>query len=262
MELDSNSSRHAIFAVLVAFWGATSVAGASETFGRSFVDHFDTLDEARGYKSDGWTNGPHQRCWWSGDHALVAGGRLTLTMEEGGLLDPDLCAEVQTRETYGYGVYEARMRGSSGSGLVSAFFTYTGPPLGVPRHDEIDFELLGQNSREMQLNFYSNGKGDHETYVDLGFDAGSTFATYAFDWQPDSITWYVNGRQVHQVKGRRQLPSHPGKIFFSLWAGTSEVNDWLGPFAFPARPPSVEIEWVAYTAPGEPCQFAGSVACR
>jgi endo-1,3-1,4-beta-glycanase ExoK len=187
---------------------------------------------------------------------------LVLGMEDGGLFESDLCAEVQTTERFGYGLYEARMRGASGSGLVSAFFTYVGPPLGVPEHDEIDFELLGQESREMQLNFYTGGKGGNEKFVDLGFDGGTTFANYAFDWQPDRITWYVNGRKVHEVTDKRMLPSNPGKIFFSLWSGTNVVNDWLGPFSFPDKPPRVFVDWVAYTAPGEACQFPGSIACR
>ena len=32
---------------------------------------------------------------------------------------------------------------------------------------------------------------------DLGFDASQGFHTYGFDWQPDKITWYVDGKAVY-----------------------------------------------------------------
>ena len=32
---------------------------------------------------------------------------------------------------------------------------------------------------------------------DLGFDASEGYHTYGFDWQKDSITWYVDGKAVY-----------------------------------------------------------------
>lgn len=44
---------------------------------------------------------------------------------------------------------------------------------------------------------------------DLGFDASQGFHTYGFDWQADSITWYVDGEPVY--KATDNIPSTPGK---------------------------------------------------
>src|SRR3546814_5031761 len=80
-------------------------------------------------------------------------------------------------------------------------------------HDEIDFEFLGKSPRQVQVNYYTARKGGHETMIDLGFDASEDFHTYAFEWRPDSIRWFVDGRQVHEETGQRgPLPSTPGKI--------------------------------------------------
>ena len=70
----------------------------------------------------------------------VRGGvlQIALTKERNPLRDYR-CGEVRTRKALGYGLYEARIRAASGSGLNSAMFTYSGKPL-TPVHDEIDFE--------------------------------------------------------------------------------------------------------------------------
>jgi endo-1,3-1,4-beta-glycanase ExoK len=86
-------------------------------------------------------------------------GRLRLVLDHVPSSEPTyLCGEIQSRAVYGYGTYEVRMRAARASGTVSAFFTYVGPPHGKP-HDEIDFEVLGRSTREVQINTYVAGKG-------------------------------------------------------------------------------------------------------
>ena len=52
----------------------------------------------------------------------------------------------------------------------------------------------------------------------------------------------------------------PQRIYFSLW-GSDTLIDWMGPFAEPAGPLDMQVDWVAYTAPGDKCQFPESIAC-
>jgi len=82
------------------------------------------------------------------------------------------------------------MKPAKNVGIVSSFFTYTGPTDGTP-WDEIDIEFLGKDTTKVQFNYYTNGVGNHEKIVNLGFDAANSYHTYAFDWQPNSIKWYV-----------------------------------------------------------------------
>ncbi|WP_346772377.1 family 16 glycosylhydrolase [Chelativorans sp. AA-79] len=163
------------------------------------------------------------------------------------------CAEIQTTARFGYGVYEARMKTDEGSGINAAFFSYTNSP-----HDEIDFEVLAKDTSKVSLNTYVSGKPNHGTTVDV--PGGTTqFNHYAFVWEEGRLRWYVNGKLVHEATGS-DLPTHPQKLMLSHW-GSDTFTEWMGPFEDPGRKLIMEVDWVAYTAPGESCQFPESVAC-
>ncbi|MCF3638940.1 glycoside hydrolase family 16 protein [Rhizobium sp. TRM95111] len=227
--------------------------------GTSFVENFDHLNTRFWYVSDGWNNGGHQNCTWSKDQVGIREGVLQLTFEERTAGDRKFaCGEVQTRKRYGYGTYEARMKAATGSGLNSAFFSYIGPTDKKP-HDEIDFEVLGKNSAKVQVNQYVGGKGGNEKLVDVPGGADGGFNDYAFVWQKDRLRYYLNGKLVQEVSDPDKLPGNAQKIFFSLW-GTDKLSDWMGAFAYEG-PTTLEVDRVAFTAEGDACPFADSVAC-
>ncbi|WP_109576676.1 glycoside hydrolase family 16 protein [Aminobacter sp. AP02] len=245
---------------LVGLLAATGGALAEDATGKSFVDNFDSLSSSRWFVSDGWDNGKHQNCTWSKDQLKLADGKLILTFEKKPFKNRDYsCAEVQTKQRFGYGTYEARMKTGTGSGLNAAFFTYIGPVHKQP-HDEIDFEVLTKDPSKVQVNAYVGGKSNDEKLVDVAGGTDQGFNDYAFVWEKQRLRWYVNGKLVHEVTDASQLPSHPQKIFFSLW-GTDTLREWMGAFVDPGKPVTMAVERVAFTALGEPCQFEGSVAC-
>ena len=92
------------------------------------------------------------------------------------------CGEIQSRQRFGYGVYEARLRAVRGSGFNTAFFTYIGPVDKEPWH-EIDFEVLGKDPSQVQLNQFVDGKGGNEKLVVVAGDADRDFHDYAFVWE-------------------------------------------------------------------------------
>ena len=238
---------------------ATPLAAQGGATGASFVEKFDRLDKNRWYVSNGWNNGTHQNCTWSVKQVAVNGGKLRLSFDAASGGDRKYaCGEVQTKQRFGYGTYEIRMKSATGTGLNSAFFTYIGPTDKKP-HDEIDFEILGKNTGRVQVNQYVAGKGDNEKLVKVPGGADRGFNDYAFVWQKDRLRYYLNGTLVHEVTDPKKLPKNAQKIFVSLW-GTDTLSDWMGRFAF-AGPTALEVERVAFTAEGERCQFAQSVAC-
>lgn len=226
----------------------------------SFFEPFDKLDERRWYVSDGWVIADWHGCTWSRQAARVSGGMLRLQLFKASNKYREYkCGEVKTKARLGYGWYEARIRTAAGSGLNTAMFTYSGPPL-TKVHDEVDFEFLGKSPTKVQLNYYIAAKGGRETLPDLGFDASKGFHIYAFEWTPDRIRWFVDGRLVRTATGA--LPQVSGQFFVSLWNGGKGVDDWLGR-ADPARiPASADIDWIAYTRSGERCRFPESTSCR
>jgi endo-1,3-1,4-beta-glycanase ExoK len=248
--------KNTVLALLLTAGPLAAQDGAS---GTSFVEEFDTLDTGLWYVSDGWNNGAHQNCTWSKDQAAVQGGKLVLSFDAKPAGEREYaCGEVQTRKRYGYGTYEVRMKSATGPGLNSAFFTYIGPTDKKP-HDEIDFEVLGKDTSRVQLNQYVAGKGGNEKLVEVAGGADSGFNDYAFVWRKGRLDYYVNGTLVHEVTDQKKLPANAQKIFLSLW-GTDTLSDWMGRFAFAGRT-TLEVERIAFTAEGEPCQFDGSVAC-
>jgi len=244
----------------------SSTAGAATEMGKSFVDTFESFDRERWYISHGWSNGPHQSCaWFNRNVKLLSSKEVMLSLTDETLLDRKYtCAEIQTTDKYGYGTYEVRMRPAKASGTVSAFFTYVGANTETKGQDEIDIEFLGKDTHAVQLNYYVNGDGDHAKIVQLGFDASTRIESYAYEWLPDSIRWFINGKLVHEVKAEpgKPLPTRAGKIFISMWSGAgADTENWLGPFKYPGKALTAIYGRIAFTAAGEPCQFEGSVVC-
>jgi endoglucanase len=196
------------------------------------------------YASDGWSNGSCFNCVWRGTNATIQENALNLsiTTDPKGTYDY-AGAEYRSADFYGYGYYETSMQAISNDGVVSSFFTYTGPSDDNP-WDEIDVEILGKDTTKVQFNYYTNGVGNHEYLYDLGFDASEGFHTYGFDWQEDSITWYVDGEAVYTAT--TNIPSTPGKIMMNVWNGIG-VDSWLNAYDG-TTPLTAFYQWVTYRA--------------
>lgn len=194
-------------------------------------------------KADGYSNGGVFNCTWRANNiSFTSDGkmRLALTSPSNNKFDG---AEYRTKFQTGYGMYEVNMKPAKNTGIVSSFFTYTGPSDGTP-WDEIDIEFLGKDTTKVQLNYYTNGVGGHEKIINLGFDASQGYHTYGFNWQQNSITWYVDGAAKYTATSN--IPTHPGKIMMNLWNGTG-VDSWLGAYNG-ANPLYAYYDSVKYTS--------------
>lgn len=206
------------------------------------VEDFRDGDSKLFFASDGWTNGSCFDCWWYKQNTSLENGMLSLTIDK----DHDgkanySGAEYRTHDHYGYGYYETSMQAIKNDGVVSSFFTYTGPSEDNP-WDEIDIEILGKDTTKVQLNYYTDGVGNHEFMYDLGFDASEGFHTYGFDWQKDYIAWYIDGKEVYRATDN--IPSTPGRIMMNTWPGIT-VDDWLKPYDG-KTPLTAHYQWVTY----------------
>ncbi len=245
----------------LAVWSLTApVVALGDPAGTAFFEPFDRLSADRWFVSDGWTNGAHQNCDWSRKALKIDDGALILSFlrRADSSTDHNLCAEVQTKAVYSYGTYEVRYRARQASGLNAAFFSYIGPVHGKP-HDEIDVEILTRDTGEVAFNTYVAGTPRNGATVALPVTADSDFVTFAFQWQPDVIRWFINGQPVHEA--RENLPVNAQKIYLSYW-GTEMLTDWMGPFTPPDGPLTMAVDWVAFTPQGMACQFPDSVLCK
>ncbi|MEO3802990.1 family 16 glycosylhydrolase [Nonomuraea sp. B1E8] len=216
----------------------------------SFVDDFDTLDTSRWYVSDGWNNGAQQNCTWARDQVSAAGGMLNLSFTKKAAGDRQYaCAEVQTRQRLGHGTYEARLKGVAGSGLMSAMFTYvTG--------EAIDIKVMGRDPGKVKLVAWDDRTPLGETLVPIP----EGFVDVGMVWSESKIDYYVNGTKVHSITDAARLPELDANLFLNVW-GSDTLTEHMGPFEDPGRTLTFQVDRVAYTAPGDPCPFTGSIAC-
>ena len=243
------------------FWIVLSGLARAEDMGTSFRDDFDVLDHGRWTLSDGWSNGDWMNCTWSRRGVTTEQGRLVLSfIENPARPDEYLCGEIQSRAVYGYGTYEVSLKTGTGSGLNAAFFTYTGPAHGRAHH-EIDVEILLRDTSEASFNTYVDGAARYGASVPLPGPSDEGFTHYAFQWRPEGVTWFVNGREVHKTPAGATSPAPPQKIYASLW-GSRVFDDWMGAFDGSAVPARAQIEWLAFTGLGEDCHFPDSLLCR
>jgi beta-glucanase (GH16 family) len=254
----------AMAVITVGLSGPAAGAGEAPIDGSgpdSFFEEFDApLDRDFWYVSDAYRNGTYMSCTFNEDNVSVSGGFLRLTLNDVPYVDQDYsCASIQTTVNYGYGTYETRMRVDKASGTNQSLFTYTGPSHGDPWH-EIDFEVLGKDTTEVEPNAWVNGVAAGGGPIDLGVDNDVEFVDYAFIWEPDSLRFYIDGRLVRTYTDPAQVPSYTQRIIMMTW-NTSTLTDWMGPFEYPGAPIVTEYDHVAYTKLGDPCPFPESMAC-
>jgi endo-1,3-1,4-beta-glycanase ExoK len=228
---------------------AAAAIGAARSDARApagFVDEMKTLDPARWFVSHGWSNGSFVGTDWRREQVRTGDGFATLVLEANDDAKEGFSSgEIQTHAFFRYGHFEVRLQAAKGEGVVTGFFTYTGPTFG-DRWDEIDVEILGRNTRRVEFNYFTDGVNTGGVGIDLPFDAAEGMHVYGIEWLPDRINWYVDGTLLHTEAGARgPLPDRPQKLYIDLWNGRG-VDGWTGRFRWRGEPVAARIDCVSY----------------
>jgi hypothetical protein len=171
--------------------------------------------------------------------------------------------ELRTRfNNFRYGRYEVRFKPPASTGnFIATMFAYRTPKFEEWR--EIDIELTGDRVNRPVTNLiFANNIGawspDIQEFADTfpsgpgampvpaGFSHQNGFHTYAFEWLPTGITWFVDDVPVRVKRGAGGLPvpDKSAKIIMNLW-----VFEGAGFGGDPTRnvyPMSSEYEWFRY----------------
>ncbi len=199
--------------------------------------------------ANGWSNEGQFNTTWRRTNITFKDDKMQMILSEDTATKikgiPYAGAEYRSKKFYGYGRYEVSMKPIKNDGVVSSFFTYTGPSDNNP-WDEIDIEFLGKDTTIVQFNYFTKGRGNHEYIHELGFDASEDFHTYAFEWHEDKIVWFVDDVEVYTAT--KTIPTTRGKIMMNVWCGTgANAERWLKPFDPSNLPLTAEYEWFSYT---------------
>lgn len=123
--------------------------------------------------------------------------------------------------TFQYGYVEARLKIPAGRGLWPAFWML--PASHNDAAGEIDImEVIGHHPSTLETTYHRFGHREAAS-THAGTDLSKAFHTFAVDWRPDSITWYLDGREVFRTE--RDIIREPMYLILNLAVG----GDWPGP---------------------------------
>ena len=137
--------------------------------------------------------------------------------------------------TFTYGYAEARVKIPAGQGIWPAFWML---PASYNSEPEIDImEILGHQPDVVHFHIHN---GVHPGQSWTGEDFSQGWHTFAVDWQPDAIVWYVDGVERWRYTGSA-VPAEPSYLLLNLAVG----GDWPGaPDATTVFPAYYDVDYV------------------
>ncbi|NJC96337.1 MAG: glycosyl hydrolase family protein, partial [Anaerolineae bacterium] len=168
-----------------------------------------------------------------------------------------------------YGRVEARIKVPAGAGLWPAFWM-----LGTdidqnpwPQSGEIDImEYVGRVPNEIFGTLHGPGYSGGHSYgqsYDLGKPVADDFHTYAVEWQPDQVTWFIDGMPYFTaspndpfLQGKQWVFNHPFFILLNMAVGGNFGGTVSPDTVFPA---TMSIDYVRlYQTKPAPVSFTTS----
>jgi len=160
-------------------------------------------------------------------------------------------AELYRPSGHTFGKFEARVRFAAGEGVISSFFLWKeGSELSTVYWNELDFEKLGADCELQTNSIYGLPQTNHEGhgYALAGLCDG--YHTYAYEWTPESIVWFVDGVEIRRETGEHATAyaenATDGLQFrFNIWPGNANFG---GVFSEAILPVYQFIAWAQYSA--------------
>jgi hypothetical protein len=154
-------------------------------------------------------------------------------------------AEYRTKGSYLYGRFEVNYKAPQREGVLASFFTYYDGAGGVSAWNEIDIEIMGRYYDDVQFNAITPGQSHHVRHQAVNFNPTLSFNTYAFEWTPDYVAWFINGEEVARQTGSHiQQLNRAQKIMMNIW--NPQYVNWAGKFNPEALPAYAYYDWVKY----------------
>lgn len=165
-----------------------------------------------------------------------------------------------------YGRVEARVKVPSGSGLWPAFWMLGSniDQASWPQSGEIDImENVGRLPNQVFGTIHGPGYSGGQSYgrnLDLGHPVADAFHTFAVDWQPNRISWLLDGKVFFTatpddaaLASKAWVFNHPFYLLLNLAVGGNFGGSVAGSTAFPA---AMKVDYVRlYQAVPETATF-------
>jgi beta-glucanase (GH16 family) len=265
-----------LVAVAIALAPATALAAPpalsdqTQTWQQTFGDEFNgvALDPTKWTTCYWWvsadggctnTSNAEQQ-WYSPSNVIESDGTLKLRAQQQTTLAPDGKTYQYTsgmissgRDTsllstppkfqFKYGYMEMRAKLPKGTGLWPAFWTLPSSQGWPPEIDAM--EGRGDRPSDINVGVYNKdatGKTVHGSVWITGLaDYTADFHTFAVDWEPSYLDYYVDGVLRIRVTDPTRIPTEPMYVLANLAVG----GNWPGsPDATTPFPSDLEIDWI------------------
>lgn len=187
------------------------------------------------------THGAAELEYYAPNNVTLSGGMLHLTAEK----QPDhgkpytsgmICSYGHFAQTYGW--FEIRCRVPAGKGFWPAFWLLPAAGAWPPEIDVLEV-LDDKPSTVYMTNHWAAGTHQQHGENWTGPDFSQDFHTFAVDWEPGKITWYVDG--AIRATSTAGVPAEPMYVIANLAVG----GDWPGdPNATTPFPASMDIDYI------------------
>lgn len=194
--------------------GEASISAPKEGYSLVWNDEFsgDTLNRADWnveLHDPGWVNSELQSYVDSTDNIYLNDGKLYITAQKNVAEDGTVSytsgrLNTQNKHDFTYGYYEVRAQVPEGMGYLPAFWLMASDENVYgqwPRCGEIDaMEVMGQDPEKLYgtIHYGNPHRESQGTYSLEDATFADSFHTFAVDWEPGKITWYVDGVKYHE----------------------------------------------------------------
>lgn len=165
------------------------------------------------------------------------------------LAKPYKSAEIYTKDTSLYGKYVFRMKSAKQSGIISNFFLWKeGSEQDNVFWEEVDIEVFGKDGATTWQSNIITGLGERiksEKVHTAQNSLADAYHTYAIEWTPDYVAWFIDGAEVRRnIGGQVSDLSSNATMRFNFWP--PNIVDWVGAFDATALPAHMFVNWVEY----------------
>src|SRR3954470_21061783 len=198
--------------------------------------------------------------WYTPANVVVSNGTLKLRAQKETTLAPDgktyeytsgmissgratSLLSTPPKFEFKYGYMEMRAKLPAGTGLWPAFWTLPSSQGWPPEIDAM--EARGDRPSDVNVGVYNKtatGATVHgSTWVTGLADYTACFHTFAVDWEPTYLDYYIDGVLRIRVSDTTRIPTEPMYVLANLAVG----GNWPGsPDANTPFPSDLEIDWI------------------
>ncbi len=158
-------------------------------------------------------------------------------------------AEYRTKDSYLYGRFEASIKAPGKEGVLASLFTYfdglPNDPWSSSKWNEIDIEIMGRYNNDVQFNTITLSQTNHVRHQYVNFDPALDYHTYAFEWTPQYVAWFIDGVEVYRQTGDHiNTITRAQKLMMNIWSPV--YSNWAGVWNEAVLPAFGYYDWATY----------------